>query len=166
LASRELVALFMEHQPDDEIRSLRDSIAKAEAEFTGPIWDHRREQHQRIKELMDKCGKASHALTIVLAGRVGTRRRLMRNGWPECRTCLICGTEEEGTLATGFWPRFLFRKAVWKFEKLNCYAARTFTDPEWYLETCGIIRNFWFSTDVVLQHASPPVGPGRSWRHG
>jgi hypothetical protein len=50
LASRELVALFMEHLPDDEIRSLRDSIAKAEAEFTGPIWDHRREQHKRIKE--------------------------------------------------------------------------------------------------------------------
>lgn len=50
MASRELDALFMEHLPDDEIRSLRDSIAKAEAEFTGPIWDHRREQHKRIKE--------------------------------------------------------------------------------------------------------------------
>jgi hypothetical protein len=166
LASIELVALFMEHLPDDGIKSLRDSIAKAEAEFTGPIWDHRREQHKRIKELMDKCGKASHALTIVLAGSVGTRRRLMRNGWNECRTCLMCGTEEEGTLATGFLPRFLFRKAVWKFEKLNCYAARTFTDPEWYLETRGIVRNFSFSTDVVLQHASPPVRPGRSWQPG
>jgi len=55
---------------------------------------------------------------------------------------------------------------VWKFEKLNGYAARTFTDPEWYLETRGIVRNFSFSTDVVLQHASPPVRPGRSWRPG
>ena len=100
LASRDVVTLFMEHMPDDEIRSLRDSIAKAEAEFTGPIWDHRREQHERINQLKDKCGKASHALTIVLAGNVGTRRRLMRNGWNERRTCLMCGTEEEGTLAT------------------------------------------------------------------
>jgi hypothetical protein len=164
LASRELVALFMEQLPDDEIRSLRDSIAKAEAESTGPIWDHRREERKRIKELMDKCGNASHALTIVLAGNVGTRRRLMRNGWNECRICLMCGTEEEGTLATGFLYRFLFRKAEWKFGKLNGYAARTFTDPEWYLETRGIVRNFSFSTDVVLQHASPPVRPGRSWR--
>ncbi len=166
MASRELGALFIEHLPDDEIRSLRDCIGRAEAEFTGPVWDHRREQHQRIKELMDKCGKASHALTIVLAGSVGTRRRLMRNGWNERRTCVMCGTEEEGTLVSGFLPRFLFRKSVWKFEKLNCYAARTFTDPEWYLETCGIVRNFSFSTDVVLQHASPPVRPGRSWRPG
>ena len=91
--SRELVALFMEHLPDDEIRTLRDSIANAEAQFTGTIWDHRREQHERIKELQDKCGKASLALTIVLAGSVGTRRRMMRNGWNECRTCLMCGTE-------------------------------------------------------------------------
>src|SRR5271156_1917681 len=81
-------------------------------------------------------------------------------------TCLMCGTEEEGTLATGLLPRLLFRKAVWKFEKLNGYAARTFTDPEWYLETRGIVRNFSFPTDVVLQHASPPLRPGRSWQPG
>ena len=166
MASEEIVTLYLEHLPDDEIRSLRDSIAKAEAEFTGPVWDHRRGQHERVKELQDKCGKASHALTIVLAGRVGTRRRLMRNGWNEYRTCVMCGTEEEGTLATGFLYRFLLRKAVWKFEQLNGYAARTFTDPEWYLETRGIVRNFSFSTDVVLQHASPQVRPGRSWRPG
>lgn len=128
--SRKLVALFMEHLPDDEIRTLRDSIANAEAQFTGPIWDHRREQHERIKELQDKCGKASHALTIVLAGSVGTRRRMMRNGWNECRTCLMCGTEEIGTLATGLLSRLLFRKALWRFEKLNGYASRTFSDPE------------------------------------
>jgi hypothetical protein len=137
---RELVALFMEHLPDDEIRSLRDSIAKEEVEFTGPIWERRREQHERIKELQDKCGKASHALTIVLAGNVGTRRRFMRNGWNECRTCLMCGTEEEGTLATGLLSRFLFREALWKYEKLNGYAARTFIDPEWYLETRAVVR--------------------------
>jgi hypothetical protein len=59
LASEEFVALYLEHLPDDEIRSLRDSIAKAEAEFTGPVWDHRREQHEQVKELQDKCGKAS-----------------------------------------------------------------------------------------------------------
>ena len=166
MASREIGALFMEYLPDDEIRSLRDSIAKAQTEFTGPIWDHRRGQHDRVKELMDKCGQASHALIIVLAGNVGTRRRLMRNGHNERRTCFMCGTEEEGTLATGFLSRFLFRKAVWKFEKLNGGVARTFIDPEWYLETRGIVRNFSFSTDVVLQHASPPVRPGRSWQPG
>jgi hypothetical protein len=102
-----------------------------------------------------KCEEAAHSLTIVLAGNVGTRRRLMRNGRNERRTCIICGTEEVGTLVTGFLPRFLFRKAVWKFEILKRDAARTFSDPEWYLETCSIVRNFSFSTDVVLQHAFP-----------
>jgi hypothetical protein len=156
LASTEVITLFMEHMPDDEIRSLRDSIAREEAEFAGPIWDHHREQRKHVKELVDRCGKASHVLTIVLAGNVGTRRRLMRNGWNERRICVMCGTEEEGSLVTGFLPRFLFRKAAWKFETLNGHSTRTFTDPQWYLETRGFIRNFSFSTDVVLQHASPP----------
>lgn len=49
----------MEHLPDDEIRTLRDSIANTEAQFTGPIWDHRREQHERIKELQDTAGRAT-----------------------------------------------------------------------------------------------------------
>jgi hypothetical protein len=155
MVSRDVAAILVEHMPDDEIRSLRDGIAKAEAEFTGPIWERYQEQHRRITELKDKCGQTSHALTIVLAGDVGTRWRLMRNGRNERRTCILCGTEEVGTLATGFLPRFLFRKAVWNFEKLNGYTTRTFTDPEWYLETCGIVRNFSFSTDVVLQHAFP-----------
>ena len=101
-------------------------------------------------------------MTIVLAGNVGARRRLMRNGRNERRTCIICGTEEVGTLVTGFLHRFLFRRAVWKFEKLNRQAARTFTDPEWYLETGNIVRNFSFSTDVVLQHAFPPRVPSYS----
>jgi hypothetical protein len=48
-----------------------------------------------------------------------------------------CASE---TLATGFLYRFLFGKAVWKIEKLNGYAARTFTDPEWYLEKRGFIQ--------------------------
>jgi hypothetical protein len=79
----------------------------------------------------------------------------MRNGRNERRTCILCGSEEVGILATGLLRRFLVRKAVWKFEKLKRDAARTFTDPEWYLETCSIVRNFSFSTDVVLQHAFP-----------
>jgi hypothetical protein len=155
MVSRDVAALFMEHMPDDKIRSLRDSIAKAEAELTAPMWERHRDLYGRIEELKDKCEEAAHSLTIVLAGNVGTRRRLMRNDRNERRTCIICGIEEVGTLATGFLHRFLFRKAVWKFEKLNRHAARTFIDPEWYLETCNIVRNFSFSTDVVLQHAFP-----------
>ena len=159
MVSRDVATLFMEHMPDDEIRSLRDSIAKAEAELAAPVWERYRELHGRIEELKGKCEEAAHSLTIVLAGNVGTRRRLMRNGRNERRTCLICGTEEVGTLATGFLRRFLFRKAVWTFEKLNRDAARTFIDPEWYLETCSIVRNFSFSTEVVLQHAFPRSAP-------
>ena len=34
MVSRDVAALFMENMPDDEIRSLRDSIAKAEVELT------------------------------------------------------------------------------------------------------------------------------------
>jgi hypothetical protein len=155
MVSRDVATLFMVHMPDDEVRSLRDSIAKAEAELTAPVWERHRELHGRIEELKGKCEEAAHSLTIVLAGNVGTRRRLMRNGRNERRTCIICGTEEVGTLMTGFLPRFLFRKAVWKFEILKRDPARTFSDPEWYLETCNIVRNFSFSTDVVLQHAFP-----------
>src|ERR1700730_19462029 len=105
--------------PDDEIRSLRDSIAKAEAELTAHMWERHRERHGLIEELKRKCEEAAHSLTIVLAGNVGARRRLMRNGRNERRTCIICGTEEVGRLWPGFLPRFLFRKAVWKFEILK-----------------------------------------------
>src|SRR5260370_42347987 len=136
MVSRDVVALFMEHMPDDEIRRLRDSIAKAYAEFAAPMWERHRELHGRIKELKDKCEEGAHSLTIVLAGNVGTRRRLMRNGRRERRTCILCGCEEVGTLATGLLRRFLVRKAVWKFEKLNRDAARSFRDLEWYLESC------------------------------
>ncbi len=159
MVSRDIVALFMENMPDDEIRSLRDSIAKAEADLAAPMWERHRELHGRIEELKDKCEAAAHSLTIVLAGNVGTRRRLLKNSRNERRTCIICGTEEVGTLATGFLRRFLFRKAVWKFEKLNRHAARSFSDAAWYFETCSILRNFSFSTDVVLQHAFPPRVP-------
>jgi len=100
MVSRDVAALFMEHMPDDEIRSLRDSIAKAEAELSAPMWERHRELHGRIEELKDKCEAAAHSLTIVLAGNVGTRRRLLRNSINERRTCLICGTEEVGTLTT------------------------------------------------------------------
>jgi len=159
MVSRDVATLFMEHMPDDEVRSLRDSIAKAEAELTAPVWERHRELHGRIQQLKRKCEEAAHSLTIVLAGNVGTRRRLMRNGRNERRTCIICGTEEVGTLMTGFLHRLLFRKAVWKYEMLKREPARTFTDPEWYIETCSIVKNFSFSTDVVLQHAFPRSVP-------
>lgn len=155
MVSRDIAALFIEHTPNDEIRSLRDSIAKADAELSAPMWERHRELQGRIEELRDKCEAAAHSLTIVLAGSVGSRRRLLRNCRNERRTCLICGTEEVGSLTTDFLRRFLFRKGVWKFEKLKQDAARVFGDPEWYLETCNIVRNFSFSTDVVLQHAFP-----------
>ena len=115
MVSRDVATLFMVHMPDDEVRSLRDSIAKAEAELTAPVWERHRELHGRIEELKRKCEEAAHSLTIVLAGNVGARRRLMRKGRNERRTCIICGTEEVGRLVTGFLPRFLLRKAVWKF---------------------------------------------------
>jgi hypothetical protein len=67
---------------------------------------------------------------------------------------MICGTEEIGEPVAGFLRRFLAGKGTWKFEKLTRPAARSFTDPEWYLETCSIVRNFSFSTDGVLQHHS------------
>src|SRR5260370_6959271 len=155
MVSRDVAALLMEHMPDDEIRRVQDSIDKGEAGVSARMWERHRELDGRIEELKGKCEEAGHFLTIVLAGKVGTRRRLMRNGRNERRTCLLCGSEEVGQLATGLLRRFLVRKAVWKFEKLKRDAARTFSDPEWYLETCSIVRNFSFSTDVVLQHAFP-----------
>jgi hypothetical protein len=158
MLDRNVVAVFMEQVPD-EIEALRDSIAKAETDHIGPRWERHRELQGRIKELKDRCEKTAHSLIIVLAGNVGTRRRLMRNRRDERRTCIMCGTEEVGTLATGFLSRFLFRTAKWKFERLNGYISRTFTDPQWYLETLSVIRNFSFSTDVVLQHAFPPQLP-------
>jgi hypothetical protein len=66
MVSRDVATLFMEHMPDDEVRSLRDSIAKAEAELTAPGWERHRELHGRIEELKGKCEEAAHSLTIVL----------------------------------------------------------------------------------------------------
>lgn len=117
MVGTEIFEFFLEHMPDDEIRSLRDRIAKTEAEFTAQTWDDRQAQSKQIKELKEKCAQGSHALTIVLAGNLRTRRRLMRNGWNERRTCLMCGTEEEGTLTTGLFARFLLGKGVWKFAR-------------------------------------------------
>jgi hypothetical protein len=62
MVSRDVAALFMEHMPDDKIRSLRDSIAKAEAELTAPMWERHRDLHGRIEELKDKCEEAAHYL--------------------------------------------------------------------------------------------------------
>jgi len=159
MLDRDTATVFIEQVPD-EIRSLRDSIAKGEAEHVGSTWERYRELGRYVTELKDRCGKAGHSLIIVLAGEVGTRRRFMKNCKDERRTCVMCGTEEAGTLATGFLVRFLFRRASWKFEKLNGYISRTFNDPDWYLETVSVIRNCAFSTDVVLHHAFPPYrGP-------
>ena len=158
MLSLDVVSVILEQVPD-EIRNLRDSIATAERDETGPMWERQRALQARVKELKDRCGQNSHPLSIVLAGKVGTRRRLMRNRRDERRTCVICGTEEVGTLATGAASRFLFRKAEWTFESLNGYISRTFTDPQWYLETVYIVRNFSFPTDVVLQHAFPIQAP-------
>ena len=96
------------------------------------------------------------------AQSIRTLRRLryfaaarVRSDW------LLEGSGFEPFFLAGKPPRivprvFLFRKAIWKFVKLNRYAARTFIDPEWYLETCSIVRNFSFSTEVAVQHAFPP----------
>jgi len=119
------------------------------------MWESQRELQGHIKELKDRCEETSHPLIIALAGNVGMRRRLMRNRRDERRTCVMCGIEEVGTLATGFPSRFLFRKAKWTFGRLNGYITRTFSDAQWYLETVSIIRNFSFSTDILLQHAFP-----------
>src|SRR5260370_38353217 len=91
MVSRDVAALFMEHMPDDEIRSLRDGVAKVEAELAAPVWERYRELHGRIEELKGKCEEAAHSLTIVLAGNVGPRRRLMRNGRSERRPCILSG---------------------------------------------------------------------------
>jgi hypothetical protein len=156
MLNTDVVELFIEHVENDEIRCLRDSLAKMEEELDGPGWEEHRQQHRRIRELRDKCEQAGHPLTIALAGDVGARRRLMRDGRNERRTCVLCGAEEAGTTATPFLVRLLSRRAVWRFEKLNGYVSRVFTDPEWYLETCSIIKNFSFTTRVLLEHVRPP----------
>jgi hypothetical protein len=158
MLDRDVIAVLIENVPD-EVRSLRDSIAGMEGERVGPMLERYRELHEHIKELKDKCAAAGHSLTMVLAGKAGTRRRLMRNRRDERRACVMCGSEEVGTLATGFLARFLLRRARWKFETLNGHISRTFTDPEWYFETLSIVRHFSFPTDVILHHAFPPRLP-------
>jgi hypothetical protein len=68
---------------------------------------------------------------------------------------------DRGGRGAGQWvlTHFSFRKAKWKFEKLNGHFSRIFTDLEWYFETLSVIRNFAFSTEVVLHHAFPPRLP-------
>jgi len=154
----------MEHMRDDEIRALRDSIARADTEVSASVWERYRGLRERIEELKARCEEAAHSFTIVLVGKSGTRRHLVRDGWNERRTCIMCGTEEVGALATGFARRFLTRKVAWRFEKLTRQSARSFTDPEWYFETCSIIRNFSFPTGVILQHAFPRRPASRGGR--
>lgn len=154
----DVVAVLLEHVPD-EIRKRRDTIAREETEHDGHTWEHHRELYDHINELRDACEKAGHPLIIALTGKPGTRRRLMRNGRDERRTCIMCGTEEVGTIVTRFFVRFLLRRAAWKFERLNGYVTRTFSDAQWYFEIASVIRHFSFSTDVVLYHAFPPKFP-------
>jgi len=158
MLDRDVIAVLIEHVPD-EIRTLRDRIADTEAQRIGPVLERYRELHEHIQELKDRCAQAGHSLTIVLAGKAGTRRRLMKNRRDERRACVMCGTEEIGTPATRFLSRFLLRRGKWKFETLNGHITRTFTDPEWYFETLSVIRHFSFATDVVLHHAFPPRLP-------
>ena len=70
MVSRDVAALFMEHMRDDEIRSLRDSIAQAEAALTASVWERHRDLHGGIAELKTECEEAAHSLTIVLCWRV------------------------------------------------------------------------------------------------
>ncbi len=159
MLDRDDVTVLIEHVPG-ELIALRDSIANAETEPASHVWEHQRKLSEQIKALKDKCGaEAGHSLIIALAGKPGTRRRLMRNGRDERRTCIMCGTEEVGTLATGFLSRFLLRRAKWKFESFNGHITRIFADPAWYFETVSIIRQFSFPTAVVLHHAFPPRLP-------
>src|SRR5262249_1187901 len=143
----------------DDLRVLRDSIAKTQGELDSRDWERFREVSGHIKELKDRCAEAGHSLIISLAGKPGTRRRLMRNRRDEKRTCLMCGSEEIGKLANGLFSRLLFRRADWKFEKLNGHVTRFFDNAEWYFETVSVIRQFSFGTDVVLHHAFPPRLP-------
>jgi hypothetical protein len=155
---RDAVDCFMELVPD-EIRVLRDQVAKGETLNAGSIWDRHRGLHEHLTELKQKCEEKGHPLMIALSGRAGTRRRLLTNSRNERRTCVMCGTEEVGTVVTGFLQRLLLRKTKWKFHSLNGQISRTFADPEWYFETLWVIRNFSFPTDVILQHAFPPQMP-------
>jgi hypothetical protein len=150
--------VFLQHVPD-EIRDMRDGIAGKHAELGGLARERYRELSGHIKELRDECDKAGHSLIVALAGKTGTRRRLMSDRREERRTCVMCGTEEVGAVATRLLVRFLLRRAKWNFQRLNQHISRTFTDPEWYFETLSIIRNFSFPTDVVLHHAFPPRLP-------
>ena len=118
MLDRDVIAVLIEHVPD-EIRTLRDRIADTEAQRIGPVLERYRELHEHIQELKDRCAQAGHSLTIVLAGKAGTRRRLMKNRRDERRACVMCGTEEIGTPATRFLSRFLLRRGKWKFETLN-----------------------------------------------
>lgn len=156
--SSELFDFFMEVVPD-EIRLLRDQTAKRETENSEPIWEHLRGAHEQIAGLKSKCQEKGHPLMIELRGKTGTRRRLLKNTRNERRACVMCGTEEVGTVTTGFLRRLLLRNTKWKFQDLNGRISRSFADPEWYFETLYVIRNFSFPTYVILQHAFPPQLP-------
>lgn len=158
MPDRDVVSLAVEHVPD-EIITLRDTIAAAEAGRPGHVWERHRDVYDDIKKLKDRCEENGHPLVIALTGKPGTRRRLMRNGRDARRTCVMCGTEEVGRPANGFLYRFLFGRTRWTFEKLNGHITRAFRDPEWYFETMSIVRQYSLPTDIVLYRAFPPRLP-------
>jgi cell division septum initiation protein DivIVA len=91
MVSRDVATLFMVHMPDDEVRSLRDSIAKAEAELTAPVWERHRELHGRIEELKRKCEEAAHSLEEPRVHRDATGRdRRVRRPRATCTHRRIC----------------------------------------------------------------------------
>ncbi len=150
--------LVTEHLPDD-LRALRDTIARTEAERPGHVWERHRDAFDLIKRFRSRCETTGHCLVIALNGRPGSLCKLMRNRRDERRTCIMCGTEEVGKPVTGLVRRILFGRVKWKFETLNGRTTRRFADPEWYFETVAIFRQFSFPTDVVLHHAFPPRIP-------
>src|SRR5260370_38218304 len=62
------------------------------------------------RSLKGKCEEAAHFLTIVPAGKVGRRRRLIRNGRNDRRTCFLCGGEAGGHPWTGLMRRCVLLK--------------------------------------------------------
>jgi len=153
------IAALVTAQVPEELVALRDNIARAEAERPGRMWERRRDVYDDVRRLKEQCETTGHPLLIALAGRSGTRRRWMRSGRAERRTCVMCGVEEIGEPANGLLSRLVLGRTSWKFEKLTGRITRTFNDPEAYLQTTSSIKQYSLPTDVVLHRAFPPRIP-------
>src|SRR5690348_12791894 len=117
------VVLLTEQLPND-IRALRDTIAEAEARRPGHVWERHRDVFDDIQDLKRQCGESGHSLLIALSGKPGNSLILNRYGRDERRTCVMCGTEEVGKLATGFLRRFFTGRTKWHFETLTGHITR------------------------------------------